>query len=72
VCVLGGWTLAGLLIYAGRCLARRTRRLFCLVAAGLGCLFFPLGTVLGVFTFIVLSRPTVRAVFEPPRPPPLS
>jgi hypothetical protein len=26
----------------------------------------PLGLVLGIFTFIVLSRPSVRAAFEPP------
>ncbi len=28
------------------------------------CVFIPFGTILGVFTIIVLSRPTVKEVFE--------
>jgi uncharacterized membrane protein YhaH (DUF805 family) len=37
---------------------------FCQVVAGLTCLSFPLGTTLGVFTFIVLGRPSVKALFQ--------
>lgn len=63
--VLGGWTLGGLTIYAGRCLKRRTNYVFIQVVAGLNCAFVQLiGTALGVFTFIVLNRPTVKALFE--------
>ena len=62
--VLAGWTLTILLIVAGRFLKRLKRRIFCMVVAGISCLFMPVGTVLGVFTIIVLSRPTVRALFE--------
>lgn len=62
--ILLGWTLAGCLVCAGRCLARRRNRTFCLVIAGVGCLFMPLGTILGVFTIIVLMRPGVQAMFE--------
>ena len=64
VFVLAGWTLAILVIVAGRLLKRHKRRIFCMVVAGISCLFMPVGTVLGVFTIIVLSRPTVRALFE--------
>ena len=60
-----GWTMAGLMLYAGRCLSRRQRYLFCMVVAGVSCLFFPLGTALGVFTIIVLNRPSVKQLFEP-------
>ena len=67
IVVLAGWTIAGLLIAGGRCLARRQRLLFCQVVAGVGCLVFPFGTVLGVMTLLVLSRQSVRAMFE--RPP---
>lgn len=37
---------------------------FCQVVAGLTCLSVPLGTTLGVFTFIVLGRPSVKALFQ--------
>ncbi len=69
--MLGGFMLAmGLaasacLILAGRYLAERRHRMFCLVVAAVMCAFAPLGTVLGVFTIIVLSRASVREVFEP-------
>ena len=62
--VLLGWTTAILMIVAGRFLKRHKRRVFCMAIAGISCLFMPVGTVLGVFTIIVLSRPTAKALFE--------
>ena len=50
---------------AARAIASRQRRRLCLVAAALSCLFFPFGTALGIFTFAVLARPTVMAMFPP-------
>lgn len=41
-------------------LQARKNRMFSMVTAGLNCLSFPLGTALGVFTFIVLTRDSVR------------
>jgi len=61
-----GFTLAGFVAYAGRCLARRRRHQLCMGVAGIQCLSIPFGTVLGVFTLIVLSRPAVKAAFAPP------
>ena len=58
-----GLLVAGLIITAGRFLSRRKHRLFCLVVAGLQCAFFPFGTVLGVFTIIVLMRESVKQLF---------
>jgi len=52
---------------AGRCLAKRRSRVFCMVIAGFSCLGVPYGTLLGVFTFIVLGQPSVRALFESAR-----
>lgn len=69
--VLLGWALAGMILINGRMLARRRHYLFCQVAAGIECLFMPFGTVLGVFTLIVLQRPSVRALFAPPPAPPV-
>jgi hypothetical protein len=54
------------LILAARSLTMRRNRTFCMVMAGINCLHFPLGTLLGVFTFIVLIRPSVVARFERP------
>lgn len=65
VAVLGGWTLGGLTAYAGRCLKARKNYIFLLIIAALNCAFvMPLGTILGVFTFVVLMRPTVKALFS--------
>ena len=45
----------------------RKRRIFCLVVAGLNCTSMPFGTLLGVFTFIVLLRESVKEMFDGPR-----
>jgi len=58
-----GLTLATLIITTGRFLARRTHYTFCLVMAGIECIFTPFGTVLGVFTLITLMRDTVKRLF---------
>lgn len=63
--LLFGWTTGALTIYSGRCLARRSRRMFSMVLAGINCLHVPFGMVLGVFTLIVLQRPTVLALYAP-------
>jgi hypothetical protein len=47
-------------------LKRRRARKLCLVTAGLTCIGIPYGTLLGVFTFIVLERPSVRPLFPEP------
>ena len=67
--IFSAWTLATLVIFAGRNLARRTRYKFCLIMGGVVCIFMPFGTVLGVFTIIVLSRPSVKQLFGIEIPP---
>jgi hypothetical protein len=63
VMIVGGWTLAALVVMAGRFLARRRHYMFCTVVAAIECAFMPFGTVLGVFTIIVLMREGVREAF---------
>lgn len=58
-----GLAVAGLVIAAGRFLARRSHYTFCFVIACLECLFQPFGTVLGIFTIIVLLRDSVKQRF---------
>lgn len=48
---------------AGRALSARRSLTLCYVVAGFACVSVPLGTVLGVFTFVVLSRSSVQAQF---------
>lgn len=64
--ILLGWTFGGLTIYAGRCVHKRQRRSFIYVMAGLNCVLIPWGTLLGVFTFIVMQTPTARREFGLP------
>ncbi len=64
--VLLGWTIGGLTIYAGRCLAARQKYTFIFVMAILNCMSVPVGTALGVFTLIVINRPSVKALFDAP------
>ena len=64
ILILAAWTMGALTIYSGRCIQRRQSRMYSLVISGLNCCLFPVGTALGVFTFIVLGRPGVRAEYE--------
>lgn len=45
-------------------LKQRRSRVMCLIAAGLSCMEMPYGTVLGIWTFMVLGRASVRRQFE--------
>lgn len=78
---LGGGALLKLL--AARFLRLRRHKTLCQIAAALTCLEVPYGTILGIFTFQVLGRPSVAALFgaypaypqyqvppPPPYPPP--
>ena len=62
-----GLGVAVLTFLTGHYLQRRRHRTFCIVMAGLTCLWIPYGTVLGVCTIIVLNRPAVTEMFEPTR-----
>jgi hypothetical protein len=62
---LAGVSIAICILIAGRSLARCKRYSFALVMACIECLFIPFGTILGVFTIVVLSRESVRALFSP-------
>jgi len=59
-----GWALSVLMIVAGRKLRRRAAHTFCIVIAAIECIFMPFGTVLGIFTLIVLTKESVKKLFE--------
>ena len=60
--VLGGYALLNLL--AGRALQTRSGYVLCLLTSGVNCLNMPLGTLLGIFTLVLLADPQVRPLFE--------
>jgi len=61
---LMGIAMAICILIAGRSLALRKRYSFALVMSCIECLFIPFGTILGVFTIVVLSRESVKALFS--------
>lgn len=69
VAVLLGWLLAGFTIASGFFIRRRRRRMWSIVIAAINCTIFPFGTVLGVFTLMVLLRDSVRVAYEPSNQP---
>lgn len=64
--LMGAWivVLTTCNILSAIWLKKRKNHLFSMITAGLNCTSVPLGTVLGVFTFIVLSRTTVKMSYS--------
>jgi hypothetical protein len=50
--------------YAAVCLKNRRHPVLIQIVAAIYCLSIPWGTALGVFTFVVLNRPSVKPLFE--------
>lgn len=66
VFILFGWAISIGIIITGRKLQKRSSRMFCMVVAGIECMFMPFGTVLGVFTLIALNKESIKEGFEQP------
>jgi hypothetical protein len=58
-----GTTVAVLKLRVARCLRLKTSLTFCMIIAGVSCFEIPYGIVLGVLSFSVLSRPSVKELF---------
>lgn len=63
------WAIAAAWYLAGKWISERRNWTFCFVMACVSCVNVPLGTALGVFTIVVLQRPSVRVLFGNPRIP---
>ena len=63
--ILAGWALAVCILFAGKFLSRKIHYHYCLVIACIECAFAPFGVILGVFSIIILMRPSVKALFMP-------
>lgn len=64
VIILVGWVFAILIIICGRRLKQRRSYNYCLVIAFMECLIVPIGTVLGIFSIITLTRDSVKKLFS--------
>jgi hypothetical protein len=64
--IYGGLATANLI--AAKRFEERQGHTFLFVISCLNCLFAPIGTGLGVFSLVVLSRPTVKELFGIPVP----
>lgn len=66
--VMGFWFIASgvLNVLSGLYIRARKHRTFSIVVAGITCLHMPLGTVLGIFTIVVLIRSSVRELYDAP------
>lgn len=65
--VAGGWTLAALHFLTARYLKQRRHYWFCMIVSGLSsliCMFA--NAVVGIATIVVLSRDSVRGLFQQP------
>lgn len=62
--ILIGWGLAVLVFLAGRNLDRQTKYQFCMIGAGVLCIFMPMGTILGVVTLVTLQNDSVKELFN--------
>jgi hypothetical protein len=61
--------MAILKLLTAQYIKRRGSRTFCMVVAAISCLEIPYGTLLGVFTFLVLGRESVKCSFVPQAAP---
>lgn len=66
VMMIAGIALSSLIVIAGKRLAAHRSHTFCLVVAGLACLFMPYGTALGVLTILTLLKPEAKRLFGLP------
>lgn len=64
IMILFGWTISIAMIVTAVKLNRRRSRTFCMVVAAAECLLMPFGTILGVFTLIILMEESVKELFS--------
>ncbi len=71
VFIVLGWSMAVCILVAGKKLKQHKNRIFCMIVAGIECMFMPIGTILGVFTLITLNKDSIKEMFAQQNPPPI-
>lgn len=62
--IITGFALAIGNLFVAKFLKQQKNYTFCFVVAVISCMFAPFGTILGVFTIIVLLRDSVKELFN--------
>ncbi|MBK8432433.1 MAG: hypothetical protein IPL28_14565 [Chloroflexi bacterium] len=62
--MLSFWGYSILTAMSGYYIQQRQRRTFSIVMAAINCAFFPFGTVLGVFTILLLNKPEATELYQ--------
>lgn len=57
------WMLSAFTIMSGKYISQRKKWTASVIVASVQCVCFPFGTVLGVFTLVVLLRPSVKQLY---------
>jgi hypothetical protein len=63
IMIVAAQAFAVTIAVAGRRLRAHSHYTYCQVMAAVACVFMPFGTVLGIFTLLVLARPSVKTLF---------
>ena len=61
---LFGQAVSWCIIYSGFQLKKKRKYLFSFIIACVMCIFIPFGTILGIFTIIVLSKEPVKMMYD--------
>ena len=59
-----GWMFAIAVALNGYYIKNRIWLKYCIVMSGIETIFAPIGTVLGVFTIVLLTKPNVKILFD--------
>jgi len=59
-----GWMFAIAVALNGYYIKNRTWLKYCMVISGIETIFTPLGTILGVFSIVLLTKPNIRVLFD--------
>jgi hypothetical protein len=62
--VVLGWMFAIAISLNGFYIKNRQWHTYCVVIGGVETIFMPFGTVLGVFTIILLTKPNIKKLFD--------
>lgn len=66
VFALPGWALSVCVAISGKFIRQRKRYMFSFAIGAIQCIFMPFGTILGIFTILVLNKGSVKKLYGRP------
>lgn len=62
--VVIGWMFAIAVVLNGYYIKKRHWHAYCLIVSGIESIFMPFGTILGIFTIILLTKSEIKVLFD--------